>query len=137
MNAMKKLFFTVVFALLFILVSGSCKNNDDDLNVNSTWQLIAYYNDPGDGSGNFVTTNEVVILEFYNDGIVSTTGSLCRFDPNADGSTGTYTDNTISPTEDCYFDGRELAYWYEGNDLILAYPCIEACLEKYARRVEF
>lgn len=129
---MKKLLLILTLSLSII----SCKNDDDSPPVLvGTWNLVEVYNDPGDGSGGFGPATESKILQFFSNGTVTTSGVLC-IDASAGAiSTGTFdeTSGNITP------DGAQcldIDYTLTSNSLVLAYPCIEACLEKYAKFLE-
>ena len=130
---MKKL---VIITLSFLILL-SCNRNDDNVPVEllAKWLLIEQYADPGDGSGDFVSVSSSKTIEFYANRTVISNGSLCIMDINSDEeSTGTYNDseNSITP-EGCRFTGFGISYEIEVRYLIVNYPCIEACRQKFRK----
>lgn len=118
-------------ALLFIT---SCDEKDDELQLLSKWHLIEQLADPGDGSGTFqpVTSNKTV--EFLEDGTLTSNGNLCNMDLQVgDGSTGTYSlaDSTILPNNCGFAPPFPMTFEIQNGFLIINYPCIEPCREKY------
>ena len=101
----------------------------------SKWKLIEMYSDPGDGSGDFETVSSNKTVSFYSDDVIASNGDLCIMGTNTtDGSFGSYTmgsSNTITPSS-CAVDlPFGITYTINNSTLILYYPCIEACAEKY------
>ena len=126
---MRKLFLLLTLSLSII----SCNNDDDSpVTLIGAWNLVEVYNDPGDGSGGYVPASENKTLQFFDNGTVTTSGIFCNTAQAGSVSTGTYdkSNGTISPNND---DCLEIGYTLTENSLVLAYPCIEACLEKYAK----
>lgn len=132
----------ISFVLVFVSILFSCSNDDDSSvspNILGTWQLTAVLVDPGDGSGTFVEVDdELKRLLFLADGtVISLDSSICGFTPG--GITGVTTYDIIEQqilTECCGFAScieLTIYYEFEGENLILSYPCIEACQEKYKK----
>ena len=65
----------VTLLSLVVLLAVSC--NSEDVELVNKWQLIEMLADPGDGSGGFepVTSNKVI--EFWDDGTITSNGSIC------------------------------------------------------------
>jgi hypothetical protein len=126
-----------IFPLLILAVGlvSSCNENEEvrtNTILSQKWKLAAVLYDPGDGSGVFQPTSSDKTLTFFNDSTVSSNGSLCNASENTDApSTGRYnaTTKTITPTS-CNAD-RAILYSMSDTVLILYYPCIELCAEKY------
>ncbi len=135
---MKKSLSLLVTVALFI----SCNNDDDstpqEVSLIGNWRLIEFLADPGDGSGTFQTITSDKMLTFNSNGEITSNYSLCSMleivSPQA--SSGTYSTTTgIIDAPSCFNDspltiGFEVSN--EGN-LIISYPCIEACQEKYIK----
>ncbi len=124
-----KLKYLILFVATITLFN-SCKKDADPV---SKWKLIEQLMDPGDGSGVFVAVNSSKTISFFEDGTVTSTGDLCQMSIESGvGSTGVYSevDQMITP-DICGTNGYPLNYEFEGSDLILNYPCIEPCREKY------
>ncbi|MBI1288354.1 MAG: hypothetical protein GC178_12345 [Flavobacteriales bacterium] len=120
-------------AIGMMFLFAACKHKDE-VDLLNKWHLIEQLADPGDGSGTFQPVDSEKTIQFFNDGTVSSNGSLCTMNTEVgSGSTGTYntTDSTIT-VDGC---GNQLpypmTYQMEGQFLILNYPCIEPCREKY------
>ncbi len=131
---------SIFIVLTFLLVLSSCSNDDDNSNQETsellgTWQLIEIYADPGDGSGDFMTVDSDKTISFESDGTVASNGSLCGFSTTTGEVTmGIYSesDSTISG-EDCSNQQFLTSFNMENGRLILSFPCIEACQEKYIK----
>ncbi|WP_051605539.1 lipocalin family protein [Sediminibacter sp. Hel_I_10] len=131
---------SICIVLTCLLVLSSCSNDDDNSNQETsellgTWQLIEIYADPGDGSGDFMTVDSDKTISFESDGTVASNGSLCGFSTTTgEVTTGTYSesDSTISG-EGCSNQQFLTSFNMENARLILSFPCIEACQEKYIK----
>ncbi len=130
--------FTLLLLLLGVL--SSC-NSDDGSNSASEngllgqWRLTAFYLDPGGGGGDFNLVNSGKIVAFHEDETYTSNGTLCTQSSTWDTpSSGTYSleDSTYTPSNcDVQFTFR---FEQNGNTLLLYYPCIEPCVEKYERQ---
>ena len=139
---------SVFIAVLFALVS--CSDNDDEINPENpkligTWLLVEQYYDPGDGSGEYEKIESEKSIEFLEDGIFKSNGELCDLNSSTDAnSSGTYlmNDTIISQFSDenylmpegCGIEEYKVYFHIEESSLILSFPCIEGCGQKYARR---
>lgn len=118
--------------LICTMLISSCEKQPPTVVIGS-WQLVAYLADPGDGSGQFVAVDSDKRLEFHEDGTVTSNGPLCMMGADAQTpSSGTYsdTDSTIT-VSDCNGGASVILFTMQGGNLILMYPCIEACREKF------
>lgn len=116
----------------FLLSISSCKKQKDPQLI-SEWRLIEVLADPGDGSGTFQPVISDKTIEFFSDGTVTSNGNLCTMSsPSGTGSSGSYdeTEMTVTP-DNCGVAAFVILYELSGENLILSYPCIEACREKY------
>lgn len=124
--------------LLSIFALLSCSDDQDDKLKNvlvSKWQLIEVLADPGDGSGTFQPVTSNKIIEFYSDGTFYSNGSICSISLDSNSNyTGTYStqDMTLSSSQ-CQPQAFPISYEMTQNTLIIFYPCIEACAEKYSK----
>lgn len=117
-----------------VVLFSSCKKEEDgNPDLQHSWKLIAVLADPGDGSGTFQAVSSDKTVSFFLDGTVSSNGSICTMGTEVGtGSTGTYSvaDSTIN-VDGCPVAHFPLTFEMQGANLILNYPCIEACREKY------
>jgi len=126
--------------LLFLFIIGmfSCSDSDektDNPELLGEWELIEVLVDPGDGSGIFRKVESNKIVKFQSNEKVTSNGSLCGFSIIADNpSEGSYsiTDGTIIPAL-CELS-LSVKFEIKNGNLIISYPCIEPCQEKYRKR---
>lgn len=133
---MKQLFFVFLAAGVFIACDKDEEKKEEEKVQPEKWGLVEILSDPGDGSGTFTPVESDKIVEFYADGTITSNGNLCMGSVKADNpSTGTYSlvDSTIKPSN-C--TTGEIKIFFEKNDstMIISYPCIEPCREKYERK---
>lgn len=124
---LKSAFILLAFGLV------ACNAADDELE--SRWVITHNLMDPGDGSGTFQPVTTGKTLEFYEDGTITSTGDLCTMSTAiTSGSSGTYTEtpNVIEP-DDCDFGNFPITYTTDLDTMVLSFPCIEPCKEKYLR----
>ncbi|THH40073.1 lipocalin-like domain-containing protein [Neolewinella litorea] len=122
--------------VLPLLALIACNREDAEIthDLTGTWELVAVYADPGDGSGTYqpVTSDNVLLL--LPDGKFRANFSYCpASDASTEGDTGTYSvqDNTLRPN--CDGDTR-LPFTVSGDTLTVTNPaCIEGCGERYAK----
>ncbi len=138
---MKKIILSLLtFSLL------CCNSNDDSqkeaIELVGKWQLIEQLADPGDGSGIFVEINSDRIFEFFNDGTVIVNGDLCYMSSEVSNQNSRnyielidneYYDGEIIPNDCVLSEEERVLYLIEGNNLILIYPCIEGCGQKFSK----
>jgi hypothetical protein len=128
--------FTTILLVALSLVFSCSNDHESTPQIVNQWSLIEVYNDPGDGSGSFEPANNDRQLIFFNNGTVEITGSFCPQSAAEPVNTGTYNPDaqTIDP-DGCNEVYQGMRYYFEGDFLILEYPCIEPCLEKYSELV--
>jgi len=141
---MNKLALTLTALLIF-----ACSNNDDvsptDIpELAGTWLLVEEYNDPGDGSGDFMEIDSKKTIQFLKDGIFSSNGKLCHLDtatgPNTSGkyvvndTLNEFSFENYLFSEGCDFEDYKIYIHLDGPSLILTYPCIEGCAQKYKKK---
>ncbi|WP_333599390.1 hypothetical protein [Flavobacterium sp.] len=127
--------------LFLCLILFSCSDNDDHSKSETTaylgkWKLTQELIDPGDGSGIFVDVTGNRTLEFLSNGNIVSNYSLCEMGPE---TTTTFTtpylaDEDQISTASCGFpEGVTISYHLDGENLILSFPCIEGCAQKFER----
>ncbi len=130
----------LIFSALFALAScekETCNCYSSSNGIVGEWLLIEELVDPGDGSGTFQAVNSDKEIKFCDNGSYEANASMCLMTNQSDSTTyGTYdtSTETFSP-ENCMIMAP-MAYRYSvsGDTLILSYPCIEACQQKYLRQ---
>ena len=127
----------LLLALIGFIFSCNNDNSNNSLEADliGIWKLTETLADPGDGSGVFMTVTSDKIIQFFNDGNVTSNGSLCDMSIQSDNaSNGTYSisDSTINSPE-CVTSGFNITFELSNNLLILNYPCIEPCKAKFIK----
>lgn len=131
-----------IIILLTILTFSSC-NKEDPFTRNEVtgnefigkWRLIEQLADPGDGSGVFTSVASEKILEFFDNGIVtSTNGSLCNPYSEEQITSGTFSLVENKITTNCQ-DSNIATIGIELKDkhLILSFLSIEGFYQKFQR----
>lgn len=136
---MKKIFLFLLVAAIFT----SCNNDDDtpapqEVSLIGNWKLIEFLADPGDGSGTFEAIESDKTLNFNSNGEITSNYSLCNMlvIVSPQDSSGTYSTTTgVIDVPSCVNNSPLTINFEISNegDLILYYPCIEACSEKYVK----
>ncbi|WP_298536413.1 hypothetical protein [uncultured Algibacter sp.] len=137
-----------VIALALILFNCSTKETkeiEEEQNLLGKWRLIEQLVDPGDGSGTFNSVESERIVEFFSDGTVIANGSLCYmsrevgdnsfgvYEVTSDDRADTNFDGIITP-ENCEFGEFDVYFDLPlSGHLILWYPCIEGCGQKFVK----
>ncbi len=139
-----------VILIVLTLFLVSCSSHDNKILIENEvllgkWKIIETLIDPGDGSGTFQPTESDRVIEFFNNGTVIINGELCytssevgaqqsgTFKFISSHETDTNHDGEIKPNNcensvaKIYFDINS------NNQLILWYPCIEGCGEKFEK----
>jgi len=129
------LFVFVVFAL--VAQSFACEKEEQEIGLfTSEWKLIEQLSDPGDGSGTFQKVDSDKVIQFFEDGTLRSNGSLCFMNSTTNEDfVATFNEaESLIVIEDCG-SNREfrIEYGLLNGDLILSYPCIEPCAQKYER----
>ena len=127
----------LLFALIGFVFSctNDDSNNSSEQDLIGTWKLTETLADPGDGSGVFTTVTSEKNIQFFNDGTVTSNGSICDMSIQSDNaSDGTFsiTDSTINSPE-CFNSGFNITFELTSTFLILNYPCIEPCRAKFIK----
>jgi hypothetical protein len=123
--------------LLCLGLLSSCEKKDSagEAVLAGKWKLIQTLVDPGDGSGKFKNVNSNKIIEFHEDGTVTSNGLICEISVEAtEPDSGTYSlvDSTLSP-RNCPYSEREIYFDINGPYLLIYYPCDEACISKFKK----
>lgn len=118
---------SVVILLSFLL---ACQK-EEDTTTTQAWTLIEVLADPGDGSGTFHPTSYQKTITFLANGTFQSSRPMCQMgSANDQPGTGRVDSGTrVLVPDEC--PDWSLHYTYEGEFLIITYPCIEACREKY------
>jgi hypothetical protein len=134
---MKNLALFAIIALLTTLSSCNKERCGFGDGLIGKWVLIEELMDPGDGSGTFQPITSDKVVEFKNDGTFDANGDMCGLSNQSDGTnhTGTYdtATETFSPNNCMSMAPMSYQYKLDGNYLILTYPCICGCQQKYKR----
>lgn len=133
---------TILSIAVVLLIFSACQKQDTtDNSLTTTWQLIEILADPGDGSGTFQPTTSSKTMTFHSNGTVSSNESLCSFGGAGTPTTGVYDTTSVPFTMDslsCDSNPSHLPFSvrfeYDNNELLVYYPCIEPCIEKYIRQ---
>ena len=122
--------------LLFLLLGFACNSDDPEIEILGEWQLIEVLADPGDGSGIFKSVNSNKRITFFEDGTYTSNGIICDFTTQAEeASSGQFTvdeEGYLIPCSDPISYTIDLQL--EDGFLILSFPCIEPCLQKFRKQ---
>lgn len=132
-TVMKKIL--LLLSISFLIISCSNDDSDDETEIIGQWKLIEVNADPGDGSGIFQTVESDKVVVFLKNGTVTSNGTICYISTESNNPTsGTYslTESTIS-SSDCVQTEIEITFELVNSKLILRYPCIEGCQEKFTK----
>lgn len=126
--------------LITFIVVLSCNSGDNDIESQGTtgeWKLIEMLADPGDGSGQYVPVESSKSISILEDGTYSSNGDICSFSVLvADPSSGNYEETENGYVIDCqtpFLSHLRLSLDNDGY-LIVAFACIEPCLQKFERK---
>jgi heat shock protein HslJ len=128
---------TILFLLTLSFLISCSENNDD--NIENTqligkWKLIEQLADPGDGSGTFKSIESQKFIEFKDEGIITSNGSLC--DPYSDEqiSSGTYSISEGKITTNCQNPNIAfIGFIIEDGHLILNFASNEGFSQKFQK----
>ena len=130
---MKKLI--LLLGILVLTSSCSKDKNESDSELIGQWKLIEVKADPGDGSGTFQGVDSEKVIVFLINGTVTSNGTICHISIESNNPTsGTFSllESTIS-SSDCVDMERDVEFEIVNSKLIMRYPCIEACEEKFTK----
>lgn len=123
-------------ACFLLVIFGSCEKEDQNpVQLIGKWKLVEQLIDPGDGSGVFESIASDKTISFFSNGSFSSTGPMCTMDVGSSTpSEGSYslTDGIINPSS-CPMMTGSIHFEIIENSLILSYPCIEPCREKFRK----
>ena len=119
-----------------VLCLASCNKEEGCIEPQSetkgSWRLIETMMDLGDGSGTFQSVNSSKWITIESDGTVLSNSELCEMDlfPNGNNvHTGSLNTSESTISVSC----EPLRYEFDGDYLIIFYPCFCGCAEKYQR----
>lgn len=132
--------------ILLITIIGllfSCSDRNEDLSAIETtligkWKLIEVLIDPGDGSGTYIGVSSEKIVEFHNDGTITSNGTICETNTLiVSPSSGTYSVTESTIDSDCplgQIPGESINFSKQGSYLTISSPrCFETCSSKYVK----
>ncbi len=133
---MKKCILILAFASLSLYCSSDYNRRSESAQFIGKWKMTASLIDPGDGSGVYEPVSGNKTLEFLENGVIRTNYPMCSLNPATE---ETYTspynaDDDYIQVQNCGSEpDYKVNYDIENGNLILSYPCIEACLVKFER----
>ncbi|MGV3695635.1 hypothetical protein [Flavobacterium sp.] len=130
----------VVYSVLALFVAACSSSTDRESETSEflgKWKLTHMLMDPGDGSGTYEPVAGEYTLEFLTNGSIRTNYPLCNLNVQAGADDFTFpyiaSENRIPSTACDYPEEYSINYHIDGGNLILSFPCIEGCLEKFER----
>ncbi|MFK7787550.1 MAG: hypothetical protein AB8B56_20675 [Crocinitomicaceae bacterium] len=130
---MKNVALFVVIGLFALL--SACNKEACCEDIVGEWRLVEELMDPGDGSGTFQPIVSNKIVKFNSDGTFEANDDMCGLSnqSSATNHTGTYDTSTETFSPDNCMSMAPMSYRYSvsGSYLILTYPCICGCQQKY------
>jgi hypothetical protein len=133
---MKKVTLFIASSLFLILTSCQKDNCTSNKGIVGEWLLIEELMDPGDGSGTFQSVTSDKEIKFCDDGTFEGNGDMCTMtNQSSTTHSGTYdtSTETFSPDNCMSMAPMSFQYSVNGDILILTYPCICGCQQKYER----
>lgn len=123
---------------MFMIGALIACNDDDDGDDEVACGLVGQYllvevlADPGDGSGTFEPVSSDKTIVFHSNGSITSNGDICSMGVESNvSSSGTYTlTEGIISSPDC----NDLNYFFNGYEVIIDYPCFEACRAKFVKQ---
>lgn len=127
---MKKL--TIIFLVSAYLFSCS---STKDKTLLGTWKLTEQRLDIGDGKSTFTKIESNKTITFLANGTLTSNGAICFMTQTIDiPATGTYDTLTKTLTaKDCPKTGLHIRYELKDEVLIVRYPCMEPCQQKFVK----
>ncbi len=125
----------IFLALLGLVINCSDDSENANPSLHGRWQLKAVLYDPGDGSGTFKAVDSEKYIEFLSNQEVRSNGNLCNGGTSfEEPSSGVYVlpDSTLQ-IDECPQNILSTRFRIQNGKLILSYPCIEPCEEKYVK----
>jgi len=127
---MKKLTF-ILLVSAYALSCSSTKNTT----VLGTWKLTEQRIDIGDGNSRFTKVESEKTMTFLANGTIISNGVICFMTQTPEvQTTGVY--DTITKTltsKDCPKTALKINYELKDDILIISYPCMEPCQQKYVK----
>ena len=128
----------VPFLISLLIVTSSCTSDDNEpenSGITGEWLLVEMLLDPGDGSGRYIPVDSNKRITISPDGTYSSNSDMCSLTIEVTMPTnGTYSVVDTGYIIDCSdpFPGNIRMNLDEGH-LIISFPCIEPCLQKFRR----
>lgn len=127
----------LISSCLFLILS-SCEKEECGFGegIVGKWKLTHELYDPGDGSGTFQAITSDKEIVFNSNATFEANGDMCSMANQASSThSGTYDASTETFSPDNCVNMAPMSYGYSvnGNTLILSYPCICGCQQKYTR----
>ncbi|MEE9361537.1 MAG: hypothetical protein V3U92_02965 [Cellulophaga sp.] len=127
----------IILAILIGIINACTKDNKENTSNDEffgKWKLVAQLVDPGDGSGTFQDITSNKIIEFKANKTILSNRDICHMLSTKDSTThATYNNKHEIISSSCSNQIWNPSFLLKDNDLIISYPCIEACKEKYTR----
>ena len=127
----------ISIALIFLILSA-CNSDDNEppsTGITGEWLLVEMLADPGDGSGIFVPVDSEKRITISAGGTYSSNGDVCSFTSEVTTATnGSYSEDNDSYIIECsnMFPGF-VRINLDDDHLIISFPCIEPCQQKFRR----
>lgn len=125
--------------LTIVLYLSSCNADDETANADNDivgqWILVEMLLDPGDGSGEYMPVESSRTITFAEDGTYTSNADICSLSTiSGEPTSGNYAAVEDGYTIECDSPfPSSLNISLENGDLILAFFCIEPCLQKFRR----
>jgi len=127
---MKNLTFILLFST-YLLSCSSTKNKT----ILGTWKLTEQRLDIGDGNSTFNKIESGKTITFLANGTITSNGEICFMTQTPEvQTTGTY--DTLSKTitsKDCPKTTLKINYELNNGVLVINYPCMEPCQQKFVK----
>ncbi len=122
--------------LITTLACNSDDNDDEPQGIIGEWLLIEMLADPGDGSGEYIPVDSSKRIILMEDGTYSSNGDICAFSSELTNPTsGSYESTDNGYVIDCESPfPTPLRLSLDNGYLIVAFSCIEPCLQKFERQ---
>lgn len=116
----------------YLLSCSSTKNTA----ILGTWKLTEQRLDIGDGNSTFNKIESDKTFTFLADGTVTSNGAICFMTQMREAQTsGVYDALTkVLSSKDCPKTDLKIRYEIKDGILIISYPCMEPCQQKYVKQ---
>lgn len=122
------------FILLISTYLLSCSSTKS-LTILGTWKLTEQRLDIGDGNSTFTKIESNKTITFLIDGTLTSNGAICFMTQTPEiPTTGIYDTLTKTLTsKDCPKTVLKINYEIKDGVLIISYPCMEPCQQKFVK----